>query len=173
MTLAMTIVAVLATWLIFVPERRSRVMRILARLGRSLLQRDFGETLQPFDATLGRGVTAMLRKPFTLALALSLTWIDWFASIGVLWLCFDALGEPARVGVILTGYVIGVMAGVLSMIPGGLGVQEGSMAGIFVLLGASFQQSLLASILFRGVFFLLPYGISLVFYGRLLRQKIP
>ncbi len=171
MTLVMTTVAILATLLIFVPERRGQVLRALVRLGRSLFHRDLGETLQRFDDTLSRGVEAMRRKSWTVVLVMALTWVDWFASVGVVWLCFDALGEPMRLGVILTGYVIGVMAGVLSMLPGGVGVQEGSMAGIFVLLGASFQQALLASILFRGIFFFLPYGISLAFYGRLLRRN--
>jgi uncharacterized protein (TIRG00374 family) len=173
MTLLLTVVAVLATWLIFVQEPRRRFFAAVTRLARKVLHRDVNETFQRLDATLTRGVAAMRRKPWTVVWIMALTWIDWFASVAVVWLCFDALGPPLRVGAILTGYVIGVMAGVLSMLPGGLGVQEGSMAGIFVLLGASFQQALLASILFRGIFFLLPYGVSLVFYGHLLRRGAP
>lgn len=173
MTLLMTIVAILATWLIFVQKQRRKILDALTRIVRALLRRDFAETLQRFDATLTRGVEAMRHRSWTVLLVMALTWIDWFASVGVVWLCFDALGEPLHLGAILTGYVIGVMAGVLSMLPGGLGVQEGSMAGIFVLLGASFQQALLASILFRGIFFLLPYGVSLGFYGLLLHRDTP
>jgi uncharacterized protein (TIRG00374 family) len=168
-TLVMALVALAATGLIFLQTWRSRMSRVITHLGLALLRRDWGETLQRFDHTLGRGVKAMRRQPSTLMLVVALTWVDWFASLGVVWLCFDALGEPLSLGVTLSGYVIGIMAGVLSMVPGGLGVQEGSMTGVFVLLGAPFQQALLAAILFRGVYFLLPYGISLVFYRRLLR----
>lgn len=171
MTLGMAAVAIIATALIFSQRWRSGVIRLLTALGRRILRRNFSETLQRFDATLARGVEAMRRQPFSVVLVLTLTWIDWFGSVVVMWLCFAALGEPIGLGVALTGYVIGVMAGVLSMVPGGLGVQEGSMVGVFVLLGAPFQQAFLASILFRGVFFLLPYGISLLPYGRLLRRQ--
>jgi uncharacterized membrane protein YbhN (UPF0104 family) len=44
------------------------------------------------------------------------------------------------------------------------------MAGIFALLGVSFEQAVLAAILFRVLFFILPYLFSLGFYWRLLRE---
>jgi glycosyltransferase 2 family protein len=172
MTLLLTILAVIATLVIFMKRLRTPLIHWLIRQGRRLLHRDVGETLRRFDVTMSRAVKAMRRQPITVIRINALNWVDWLASVAVLWLCFDALGDPVSLGVVLTGYVIGVMAGVLSMVPGGLGVQEGSMTGIFVLLGGSFQQSLLASILFRGVFFMLPYGVSLLFYRRLLRQGI-
>jgi hypothetical protein len=173
MTGLMAIVAVVATGLIFFISWRQRLVQFLVSLGSMILHRNLSETLTRFDDTLTRGVSAMRQQPSKVLLVITLTWIDWFSSVGVVWLCFDAFGQPIRFGVILAGYVIGVMAGVLSMVPGGYGVQEGSMTAIFVLLGASFQQALLASILFRGVYFFLPYGISLVFYGRLLKTTRP
>jgi glycosyltransferase 2 family protein len=173
MTLAMAVAAVIVTGLIFMNELRSHTFNSVTRIGHRFLHRDFDSNLQRFDATMRRGVAAMRHQPMTVLQVMALTWIDWWASVAVVWLCFDALGKPVSVGVILSGYVIGVTAGVLSMVPGGFGVQEGSMAGIFYLLGASFQQALLASILFRGIYFLLPYGVSLAFYGRLLRQTLP
>lgn len=173
MTLVMAVVAILATLLIFIKDHRRRWVDILVRLGQRILRRDFSASLRHFELSLARGVDVMRRRPLNVLAVMILTWIDWFASVFVVWLCFDALGPPIGLGVILAGYVIGVMAGVLSMIPGGFGVQEGSMTGVFVLLGAPFEQALLASILFRGIFFLVPYGVSLLFYGRLLRRNSP
>jgi uncharacterized protein (TIRG00374 family) len=169
MTLILAGIAVTATTVIFSERWLSRVVQLLTTAVRRLLRRDVSEALQRVESTLKRGVEVMRRRPLAVLLVMALSWIDWFGSVFVLWFCFDALGEPIGFGVALTGYVIGMMAGLLSMVPGGVGVQEGSMVGIFVLLGAPFQQALLASILFRGVFFLLPYGISIPFYGRLLR----
>ena len=54
--------------------------------------------------------------------------------------------------------------------PAGIGVQDFSMAGVFALLGYSFEQAVLASILWRGVFYLLPYIASLGFYWHLMRK---
>ena len=56
------------------------------------------------------------------------------------------------------------------MIPGGLGVQEGSMAGIYALLGVPLNQAVLAAILFRVVYYFAPYLVSLAFYRRMLRR---
>jgi hypothetical protein len=62
------------------------------------------------------------------------------------------------------------MAGVVSMLPAGIGVQDFSMAGVFALLGTSFEQAVLASVLWRGVYYLLPYVVSLGFYWHLVRR---
>jgi len=72
--------------------------------------------------------------------------------------------------VLLTGFTLGITAGAVSMVPGGLGIQDGSMAGLYALLGVPLQKAVLASILFRLVYYLVPYLVSLIFYGRLLRQ---
>jgi uncharacterized protein (TIRG00374 family) len=171
MTLLMGTIFIVSTILIFLDSKRTPFLKFAAALVKKAVGRDLSETLQRFDDTMARGVAVMRKKPATILWIMALTWIDWFSSVAVVWFCFDAFGEPVPVGVILTGYVIGVMAGVLSMVPGGFGVQEGSMAGVFVLLGAPFEQAILASVLFRGIFFLAPYLVSLGFYGRLLRKK--
>jgi len=69
----------------------------------------------------------------------------------------------------LTGFAIGVTAGFLSMLPGGLGVQEGSMAGIFVLLGVEYERAVLAAMLFRVLYYVVPFAASLVLYAHILR----
>jgi uncharacterized protein (TIRG00374 family) len=105
-----------------------------------------------------------------LLVLVGLTVADRTCSVAALWFCFDALGDPISLGVLLTGFSMGVTAGVLSMVPGGLGVQEGSMASVYALLGVSLQQAALAAILFRVVYYLIPYLASLGLYWRLLRQ---
>jgi hypothetical protein len=74
---------------------------------------------------------------------------------------------------LFTGFVIGVMAGVLSALPAGIGVQDGSMAGVFALLGVGFEEAVLAALLFRGVFYVVPYIVSLGFYWRLAPRRLP
>ena len=71
----------------------------------------------------------------------------------------------------MTGFAIGVTAGLVSMIPGGLGVQEGSMAGVYHLLGVPLQQAILASILFRVMYYFIPFFLSLPSYWRILRTS--
>jgi uncharacterized membrane protein YbhN (UPF0104 family) len=73
-------------------------------------------------------------------------------------------------GTLLSGFGIGVSAGNISMIPGGLGIQEASMAGVYSILGTPFAQAVLASILFRVVYDFVPFLLSLALYGWLLRK---
>jgi uncharacterized protein (TIRG00374 family) len=170
MTMLGAVTFLAATGLIFVPSKRGPLLDLLTRLAQRFLRRDIRSTLDNFDETLKRGAAAIRERPLTLVIVMVLTLVDFVSSVIVLGFCFDALGPPIRFGVLLTGFVIGVMAGVLSMVPGGIGVQEGSMAGIFVLLGTSLSQAVLAAILFRAIYYFLPYFASLGFYGRLVRK---
>jgi uncharacterized protein (TIRG00374 family) len=176
-TIAVGIAAVLLVLLLFLatavafwPSLRTSVLRGLGKAARWLTHRDLAATLGEFDATMSRGIQVLKTRPLWLALMVALVAADWTACVAALWFCFDALGEPIPLGVLLTGFALGVTAGVLSMVPGGLGVQEGSMAGLYALLGVPLEKAVLASILFRVVYYLVPYLVSLGFYWRLLRQ---
>jgi uncharacterized membrane protein YbhN (UPF0104 family) len=45
------------------------------------------------------------------------------------------------------------------------------MAGIFSLLGTSFEQAILASILFRAIYYVLPFFLSILLSWRLLQTQ--
>ena len=168
------IVLVVATSFIFVSATRGRLLKFGARVVRLITRRDLEPTFMAFDETMTRGVIAIRQRPAALVLILLLIMVDWMTSAISLGFCFDAFGLPVSPGVLMSAFVIGIMAGVLSLIPGGLGVQEGSMAGVFTLLGSSYEQAVLASILFRVTYFLIPFVVSLVIYYfsiRRLRKK--
>jgi uncharacterized protein (TIRG00374 family) len=99
-----------------------------------------------------------------------LTLADFICSIAAMGFIFKSLGTTVPTGVLVTGYVIGIMAGLLSMVPGGFGIQEASMAGIYALLGVPFEVAVLAAILFRFLYYLVPYFCILPFYNRLLHE---
>jgi glycosyltransferase 2 family protein len=160
----------LGSALVFVRPLRIWVLRGLGKAARLVTRRDVQPTLDGFDATMSRGVGEFRTRPALLVWLVVLVVADWASSVAALGYCFDALGEPIRTGVLLTGFVVGVTVGVLSMVPGGLGVQELSMAGVYRLLGVPLEQAALAAILFRLVYYIVPYVVSLGFYYRLLRQ---
>jgi len=164
--------AILATAIIFQPKWRAQVLRILANLSSRILRRDLRITFRQFDKSMRRGILVMRMKPGLVLLIISLTIVDWVSSVIVLSFCLDAFGTHQPFGVVMTGFVIGIVAGLASMIPGGIGVQEGAMTWVLVLLGVRFGQAVLASILFRAVFFFLPYGVSLLFYRHLLNPGL-
>ena len=159
----------LATLLVFARSFRTRFLGVVGRLGKVVTRHDMNSPLREFDAATSRGVTEFRRRPERIMLVASLVAADWASSAIALAYCFDALGDPLKIGPLITGFALGVSAGVVSMIPGGLGIQEGSMAGIYAVLGVPFQQAVLAAVLFRIVYYFVPYLVSLAFYRRLVR----
>ena len=155
----------------FVGTFRAAVLRAVDAVWRKVMRRGMERQLKDLDSTLARGTRAIRERPTVLVSPLVLVVADWAFSVAALGFCFDALGHPIGLGVLLTGFAVGVVAGLLSMFPGGLGVQEGSMAAVYALLGVPFEQAVLAAILFRAVYYLVPFLVSLCFYGRLMRGE--
>jgi uncharacterized protein (TIRG00374 family) len=161
----------LAVGVIFWGRMRRRAIRLLGKAVRTVVRRDVQEPLERFDATVALGVQAMREDPVSMLIIASLIAIDWAFSAAALWFCFRAFDVTLSVGQLISGFVIGTVAGVASMFPGGLGIQEASMTGIFALLGVSFEKAVVASILYRVVYSIVPYLVSLVFYRWILRQR--
>jgi uncharacterized protein (TIRG00374 family) len=159
----------LAAGMLFSSPMRKKVTRALAGAAHRVLRRNVGESMERFDTTISAGVEAMRARPASIIVIMALIVTDWIFSAAALWFSFRALGATLLPGELASGFVIGTVAGVVSMIPGGLGVQEGSMAGVFHLLGVALEPALLASVLYRVVYFMVPYVVSLGFYWRLLR----
>jgi hypothetical protein len=162
--------SIIGALLLFVNALRSPVLGFIGKIVNKFTRQDIRDRFERFNANLNMGSTMMGTHPLKALSIIVIIIIEWAAAVIALGFCFDALGSVPSVGVLITGFVIGYIAGVLSMVPGGFGVQEASMAGIFALLGVRFEQALLTAILFRGVYYLIPYGLSLFFYWRLLRK---
>lgn len=165
------LMAAIASSLIFWGSIRGKLIRFIDKVTSSLFHLNARPVLEHFDATLVEALQGMRESPITILYTMLLITVDWMSSAATLWFCFSALGLQITPGELITGFVIGIMAGVASMIPGGLGVQEGSMAGVFGLLGVPFDRAVLASILFRLTYFFIPYMVSLGFYWKLLHNR--
>ncbi len=148
---------------------RAAAMGLAGAAWRKVTHRDIEQQLQDLDSALARGIGASRSRSTILVFLLVVA--DWAFGVAALGFCFAALGYPIGPGVLLTGFSIGVVVGLLSMVPGGLGIQEGSMAAVYALLGVPFEQAVLAAILFRAVYYLVPFLLSLSFYWRLLKRE--
>lgn len=165
------VLAILATALIFRSQLRKRVIDMVVRAVQALVHRDIGDPLERFDRTMDRGVEAMREHPSSLALIAGLIVVDWAFSAATLWFCFRALDVSPSPGQLISGFVSGTVAGQASLLPGGLGMQEASMSGIFVLFGVAFEKAVLVSVLYRVVYSMVPYVVSLGFYRLALRPE--
>jgi uncharacterized protein (TIRG00374 family) len=167
------LVLALVTALMFSTTIRKWIFRHVQTVSRRLVHRDPADSLREVDTTLSRGLVAIRQRPAALLWLLGLVATDWASSIVTLGFCFRALDTSMTPGVLVTGFAIGVAAGLASMIPGGLGVQDGSMTGVYALMGVPLEQAVLASVLFRVVYYFIPFLVSLMFYWGLLRDTKP
>lgn len=154
---------------VFYRPARSLALWVVRAFWRLVTRQDIKPALEQFELTLGRGLMEVRERPLILVLPVSLVLADRGARVTVVWLCFHALGSDIGLGVLVTGFAIGVAAGVMSMVPGGLAVQEGTMAGTYALLGVPLEEAVLATILFRAVYYMAPFALSLTLYRRVMR----
>jgi uncharacterized protein (TIRG00374 family) len=92
----------------------------------------------------------------------------WAFDNAVLWACFKALGHSPALTVILMGYLIGQLGGLLP-IPGGIGGIDGGLIGTFVVYGVPIAVVAAAVLAYRLILFWLPLVVGTHAYVRLRR----
>jgi uncharacterized membrane protein YbhN (UPF0104 family) len=79
----------------------------------------------------------------------------WGFDIAVLWCSFRAFGTAPAVAVVVMGYFVGTLAGLLPL-PGGIGGVEGGMIGAFIAFGEPAGEAVVAVLAYRAISFWLP-----------------
>ena len=170
--LILIVLLVVATGIAFYARLRAFVLRGVGHIWHTVSRKDIQKSLSQFSEAMTIGVDDLKkRRENRLPLAGTII-VDVVATIVALWFCFAALGIPVGLGVLITGFNFGITLTVISFIPGDMGVQEASMAGIFALFGVPFSQGVIVAILFRVVYYFLPFVASLALYWSLLREKV-
>lgn len=169
--IAVLIVAITVATIITFNERlRTFVLKLVVRVWRFFTHKNIEPALTNFGTTVTLGIKE-LRKNRKMGLLLAALVIgDVAAMIAGLYFCFQALGIPVHIGVLITGFNFGITLTVISFIPGDLGVQEASIAGILAIFGVPFTQGVLGAMLFRVVYYFIPFVFSLGFYWSLLKE---
>src|SRR3954471_13082263 len=92
----------------------------------------------------------------------------WFFDNAVLWATFHAVGVVPPLTVILMGYLIGQLGGLLPL-PGGLGGIDGGLIGTFIVYGAPAAATGGAGLAYPVILFWLPLLVGAVCFASLLR----
>jgi hypothetical protein len=96
--------------------------------------------------------------------------MDWCFTALTLYFCFYAVGVELPLGLLMVGFAVFFLTSTINPIPAGLGVSETALALVFGLLGVENNQTLVAALLFRFVFFILPMAVSTALYLDTMRQ---
>ena len=93
----------------------------------------------------------------------------WVFDNAVLWATFHALGFEPALMVVLLGYLIGQLGGLLP-IPGGIGGIDGGLIGTLIVYGAPAAVTAAAVLAYRIILFWLPLLVGAVAFGQLRRD---
>ncbi|MGO9977058.1 MAG: lysylphosphatidylglycerol synthase transmembrane domain-containing protein [Solirubrobacteraceae bacterium] len=88
----------------------------------------------------------LFRPDWRIIGAIGFLWFD----IGVLAVCFAAVGPVPPLAVIVVAYQIGYLSNLLP-VPGNIGVLDGSIIGLFALFGVSATKATSATIVYHGI----------------------
>jgi uncharacterized protein (TIRG00374 family) len=165
------LVAVVAGMLLlfFRAGLRKWLLRILIRagdwVGRTFLRKNTSHKRLVEIRNNLEGTIQFLHRGW-LQLLVVLFWVsmDWAFTAMTLFFCFRAVGVPLPLGLLMVGFTVMFLTSTINPVPAGLGISEVALAGTFKLLGVGFEPTLVAALLFRFVFFLLPMAVSTALY---------
>ena len=99
-----------------------------------------------------------LKKPFFYALAVN------FFELLTIYLVYLAFGEMVNPGAVILAYAIANFAGLVAVLPGGVGVYEALMAAVLTVAGVDKALAISATLVYRVINLLVFIPIGLFFY---------
>ncbi len=170
-----SLVVLLATLLILRRGWRRRLLfaatRLLHRGLRSIAPQRAPRRLAllRFQRNLNAGLDFLLDRPHDMLAPTAYILLDWVCTLLVLHTAFIAIGHPVRPSYVIAGFAIGMFVSIVSLVPAGLGVLEGSMAAVFASLDVPLERAVVAVLIFRVAYYGLPLLASLLLARSTLR----
>jgi uncharacterized protein (TIRG00374 family) len=167
---ALSLLAVIVfSVLFFIASLRRSFLKLLSLIFAKFFKKNWQDHFTEIDELLSSSLSsANLLNIILLFLSVA---SDWLFCTGALYLAFLALGLQVSVVFLFCAFVISVAIGYISVLPGGLGTQDLSLTGILVLGGYDLQTAILAAVLFRMIYYIIPYGLASLYYSLNNRQK--
>ncbi|MBI5884453.1 MAG: flippase-like domain-containing protein [Elusimicrobia bacterium] len=164
--LAVLLVTALAMLkLFFDREIRDRLSRSVFRLinhgayvfsASEIPQEDF----ERFQEQLENGLSFIRAEKGRLTRAIAYTCLDWGFCMLTLYYGFLAVGRQVALGHLSTGFAVGQAATLIPLLPGGLGAMEAGMAAVFEGLGIPWESAVVACLIFRVTYYIVPGALS-------------
>jgi len=165
-----------AVVLLFHRQLRRRTLFVMAEVAHWLLHR-FLPRHKParvhiwrFQRNLNRGIDFLLERKRRMVMPTLWIVVDWVVTLLILYGAFVAVHYPIPMSFVVVGFAVGITLSLVSFVPGGLGVMEGSMAAIYASLSVPFETAVIAVLIFRIAYYVLPMVISVFFFRGMLLQ---
>ncbi len=118
-----------------------------------------------------RGFNVLFKRPKYLMVLIGVAAVDWVLWLSVMYFSFLAFNYRIDISAMIIGFSIGQVVAIISMVPGGLGTMEGSMALTFAALNIPLGTAIGSVLFYRLSFHIIPFFLSLPFYFSL-KHKI-
>jgi uncharacterized protein (TIRG00374 family) len=123
-----------------------------------------------FQRNLNRGIDFLLARKRRMVAPTLWIFLDWIVTLLILYGAFLAVHYPIPLTFVVVGFAVGIVLSLVSFVPGGLGVMEGSMAAVLASLSVPFETAVVAALIFRVAYYLVPMIISVFFFHGMLLQ---
>lgn len=117
-----------------------------------------------FMDQLDEGIDLIHRKKKKLTKTIFYICADWFFTIMVLYFAFRAVGIHIAAGVLIAGFAVGMVTTLIPILPSGLGAMELAMTAVFSQMGIDWDAALMATLIYRVVYYVIPGMISIFIY---------
>lgn len=163
-------VLVYAVVLIFHRRLRRRTLFIIADVGHRLLRRFLPRwtpgrvRLWRFQHDLNSGLEFLFKRKQRILAPAGWILLDWVLTLAILWAAFWAVNYPVAPSIVVLGFAVGICLSLVSIVPAGLGIMDSSMWAVFVSLGVPAEPTVVAVLLFRVAYYLMPLLVSVFFF---------
>lgn len=123
-----------------------------------------------FQRNLNRGLEFMLARKRHMVGPVLWIVVDWLVTLLILWGAFVAVRHPIPFSFVIVGFAVGIVLSMVSLVPGGLGIMEGSMAAVFAGLSVPFETAVVAVLIFRVSYYVMPMITSVFLFRGMLVQ---
>lgn len=164
-------VGILCAVLLFHARLRRRSLFYIAQATHWLLHRVVPHRTPPrthiwrYQFNLNRGIAFLVARKREMIVPFAYILLDWVFTILILYTAFLAVGHPVAISFVITGFAVGMVLSYVSLIPGGLGIMEGSMAAIFTGLGVPYETAVVGVLVYRLAYYVMPLVVSVFFHG--------
>ena len=174
----MCAVCVVITAFLFNNEWRSRWLRKIFRLMNKVLFHVFRALIPKgkydnFMDQLDEGIDLIHKKKNKLTMTIVYVCGDWLFTIFVLYFAFRAVGIHLPAGVLVAGFAVGMVTTLIPILPGGLGAMELAMTAVYAQMGIDWDAALMATLIYRVVYYVIPGIISIFIYWGLQLSSSP
>jgi uncharacterized protein (TIRG00374 family) len=127
-------------------------------------------SLLEFKEEFHQGISLILTQKREMVLPTIYVFLDWFCCLLALYWSFVTIGYSISPGILLVGFAIGLFVSLFSLIPGAIGIMEGSMAAIYYSLGVPLEVAIVAVLLYRIVYYVFPFVTSIILYRPMFKE---